>query len=136
MISTINCATTIANDALVFRHMKNAANLHYHFTFTTPTSLAFAGDWRELFYRFIAHCIRAANAVFIDINSTNQTLLFSVRLPSTCSPDKFARRLKILSANWLQRKAGLPNFTWSEDYEAVTLDPKRMNNFHLHRDAN
>lgn len=135
MISTINYATTIVNESFVYRQTQNTRNLHYHFVFKTQTNLL-ADDWRERFYRFIAHCVTAAGAAFITIDGTNQTVMFRVRLPSTFSPDEFAQRLKILSANWMRRKAGLPNFIWQEDYEAVTLDPTRMSNFNFRSDAN
>ncbi|HEX8637835.1 MAG TPA: transposase [Pyrinomonadaceae bacterium] len=135
MISTINYATTIADESFVCRLTQKAPNLHYHFVFRTQTDLL-ADDWRERLYRFIAFCVNTAGAVFISIDGTNRAIMFRVRLPSTFSPDEFARRLKILSANWLRRKADLPHFLWLEDYEAVTLDPARMSNFNFRAGAN
>lgn len=125
MNSTTNCATTVANESTAWQSMQNPMNLHYRFVFKTAPDMI-SDQWRERFYKFIAYCVEAIGATLAELNGTNQSVAFRVSLPSIFSPDEFARRLKILSANWARRKAGHPSFAWREDYEAVTLNPSRV----------
>ena len=124
MFSTNTQAVTIANDSFIYRQAKIATNLHYHFVFNTQTD-RISGEWRERFHKFIARCVDIAGGQVVTVGGTNQTVKIRVRLPSTHSPDEFARRLKILSKNWARHKARCPNFAWREDYEAITLDSRR-----------
>lgn len=128
MFSTINQAVTIPDDSFYKAPRKSAPNLHYHFVFQAQPE-AISDDWRIRFYRFIEGCVWASSGSIVTIEGTDQTVKLRVILNSTSAPDEFARRLKILSANWARRKADQPHFAWRDDYEAVTLDPHQPKYF-------
>jgi hypothetical protein len=126
MFSTISQSTTIANGATVWQRPKRyTSSLRYNFVFKTQKA-TISDEWRESFHKYIAACIRAMGEAVESASGTNETVCLRVCLNRTSSPDAFARRVKILSARWARRKADCPEFVWREDYEAVTLEPRRQ----------
>jgi hypothetical protein len=125
MLSTISQSTTIANGATVWQRPKRyESSLRYNFVFKTQEA-TISDKWRESFHKYIASCVRAMDEAVESASGTNETVCLRVCLKRTSSPDAFARRVKILSARWARRKAGCPEFVWRDDYEAVTLEPRR-----------
>lgn len=131
MFSTINQAVTIPDDSFFQEYRKFVPSLHYHFVFKAQPE-AISDDWRERFHRFISGCVHASGGSLITIDGANQTVKLRVVLNPTFAPDEFARRLKILSANWARRKTECRHFAWLEDYEAITLDPYQTKNADYH----
>ena len=103
MFSTINQDSTSPDDSFYKAPRRSVPNLHYHFVFHAQPE-AISDDWRIRFYRFIEGCVQASSGSIVTIKGTDQTVKLRVILNSTSAPDEFARRLKILSANWARRK--------------------------------
>jgi hypothetical protein len=135
MFSTINQAVTLPYDSFFQAHRKFVPSMHYYFVFEAQPE-AISDGWRERFHRFITGCVHASGGLIITIGGADQTLKLRVVLSPTSAPDEFARRLKILSANWARRKTECRHFTWLEDYEAITLDPHQMKNTDCHLISN
>lgn len=131
MFSTLNASMTISNDSFLQTPRKFVPSMHYYFIFEAQPETISDG-WRERFHRFIVCCVHASGGSIITIGGTDQMVKLRVALNPTSAPDEFARRLKILSANWARRKAKCRHFAWLEDYEAITLDPNQIKNADYH----
>jgi hypothetical protein len=121
MYSEFHCATTAVDSIITRFGLPPKSNLQYCFAFTAQSAVI-ADSWRESFYKNIAASVKALGGRLVGVYGTNQMVNIRVVLPSTAMPDRFARRLKILSASWVRRKAASPDFAWCEAYEAITLD--------------
>jgi hypothetical protein len=121
MYSEFHCATTVVDSITTRFGSPQKSDLHYCFAFTSQSAVI-ADIWRESFYKNIAGSVKALGGKLVGIYGTDQTVNIRVVLLPTAVPDCFARRLKILSASWVRRKAASPDFAWREDYEAITLD--------------
>lgn len=130
MYSEFHCATTVVDSVVTRFNLPQKSDLHYCFAFTVQSAVI-ADRWRESFYKNIAGSVKALGGRLVGIYGTNQMVKMRVVLPATVAPDRFARRLKILSGSWARRKAASLNFAWSEDYVAITLDsfkqPRKVN---------
>ncbi|HLM01333.1 MAG TPA: transposase [Pyrinomonadaceae bacterium] len=99
----------------------NPLSLQYHIVFHLDKGGAIDEAWQNLFYKYIAGCLRALKCDLEAIGGAGDHVHLLVNLNSTDALADIVRRLKLLSQSWVRRNVLCSDFAWREDYQAFTV---------------
>jgi putative transposase len=127
MLSVVDSSATTVYDAQalsIFPKQATAAkplSLHYHIVFHLDKDCLINDEWRKVFYKYLAGCLRALKCDLEAIGGADDHVHLLVNLNSTDTLADVVCRLKLLSQSWVRRSVSCSNFSWREDYQAYTV---------------
>jgi REP element-mobilizing transposase RayT len=127
VLSFVDSSATTVYDApalLNFPEPATAAkslSLNYHIVFHLDKDCLIGEEWRKMFYKYLAGCLRALKCDLEAIGGADDHVHLLVNLNSTDTLADVVCRLKLLSQSWVRRNISCRNFSWREDYQAFTV---------------
>lgn len=126
-LSSVDSSATTVFDAPAMLQFSKPATvtksvaLKYHIVLHLEKDGQINEEWRRMFYKYIAGCLRALKCDLEAIGGSGDHIHLLVSLNSTHTLADVVRRLKLLSQSWVRRSILCRDFAWQDEFQAFTV---------------